>query len=49
MQWARRNRRRISLVLGIFALVAMTLGYLKRIGIDPLGPPDRDEERAAEE
>ncbi len=32
------------LLLGIFALVAMTLGYLKRIGIDPLGPPDEDQQ-----
>ena len=45
MRWARRHRRRIMLLFGIFALVAMTLGYLKRIGIDPLGPPDDAEER----
>jgi hypothetical protein len=44
MRWARRHRRRIMLLLGIFAFIAMTLGYLKRIGIDPLGPPD-DEQR----
>ena len=43
MKWARRNRRSIMLLFGIFAIVAMTLGYLKRIGIDPLGPPDREE------
>jgi len=40
MRWARRHRKRILLVFGIFALIGMTLGYLKRIGIDPLGPPD---------
>lgn len=44
MRWARRHRRSIMLLLGIFALVAMALGYLKRIGIDPLGPPDEERE-----
>lgn len=49
MRWARRHRKRILLVFGIGALIAMTLGYLKRIGIDPLGPPDeRQDERRGE-
>jgi hypothetical protein len=45
MRWVRRRRRTILLLLGIAALVGMTLGYLKRIGIDPLAPADE----AAEE
>lgn len=44
MRWVRRRRRTIMLLLGIAALVAMTLGYLKRIGIDPLGPVDEEHE-----
>jgi len=44
MRWVRRRRKTIMLVLGIFALIAMTFGYLKRIGIDPLGPPDEQTE-----
>lgn len=43
MRWARRHRKRILFVFGIFAIIAMTLGYLKRIGIDPLGPPDEEQ------
>lgn len=42
MRWARDRRRTIMLVLGIFALVGLTLGYLKRVGIEPLGTPARE-------
>lgn len=44
MQIVRRHRRAIMIVLGVGALVAMTFGFLKRIGIDPLAPePDAAE------
>ena len=46
MRVVRRHRRLIMIVLGLFALGAMTLGYLKRIGIDPLEKPDRAEQSA---
>ncbi len=45
MQWVRRRRRVILIVFTLGALIAMTFGFLKRIGIDPLGPDESAEER----
>ncbi|MEM6956965.1 MAG: hypothetical protein AAF645_14820 [Myxococcota bacterium] len=42
MKWVRRHRSRIVAIFSFGALVAMTFGFLKRIGIDPLAP-DRSE------
>jgi len=39
----RRHRRKILILLSLLALTAMTFGYLRRIGVDPLttsGEPD---------
>jgi hypothetical protein len=36
VQIVRKHRRAILFVLTLFALGAMTFGFLKRVGIDPL-------------
>lgn len=40
MQAVRRHRRAIMFVISLFALGAMTVGYLRRIGMDPLAPSE---------
>ena len=44
MQFARRHRRKIMVLISLFALGAMTFGYLRRIGIDPFGGQDEQEQ-----
>lgn len=36
MEIVRKHRRPILVVLMLFALGAMTFGFLKRVGIDPI-------------
>lgn len=36
MKWVRRHRQRFILIFSFGAIAAMTFGYLKRIGVDPL-------------
>ena len=43
MQWVRRHRQRILLFFSLAAVAAMTWGYLKRVGLDPLPAPDGPE------
>lgn len=40
MKAVRRHRRAIMFVVSLFALGAMTFGYLRRIGIDPTAPDE---------
>ncbi len=48
MEFVRRRRKVILIVFSIFALVAMTFGFLKRIGIDPLGDVGHEESQHEE-
>jgi hypothetical protein len=48
MRVVRRHRRAILLIFSVLALSAMTYGFLRRVGIDPLSalrPPATDERR----
>lgn len=49
MEFVRRRRKIILIVFSLFALVAMTFGFLKRIGIDPLGAREPSEQSPPEE
>jgi hypothetical protein len=46
MRFVRRHRRSILIVLTLGALVAITLGYFRRIGCDPFAPTRPDAEHS---
>lgn len=49
MQIVRRHRRAVLFVFSLLALAAMTYGFLRRVGVDPLAAlrpePVQSEER----
>ncbi len=45
MQIVRKHRRAVLFVFSLLALAAMTYGFLRRVGVDPLAAlrPDADQ------